>query len=100
VDCDFTEATLQGCRFLACDVRTLRFPRWPCFTILDPVRRWRELRALPWPGLIGPVTVEGFAESPPSTVALTLCAPILAKRYGTTPEALKAIVENMDGVYY
>lgn len=96
--CDFTQAHLDACRFLGCDVRTLRFPSWPCFTLLDPVGRWRELRTHPWPGDIGSVVIEGFAESPPSTVAVTYSAPALAKRSGTTPEALKAVLEKIDGV--
>jgi hypothetical protein len=99
-DCDFTEAHLDETRFLGCDVRTLRFPPWPCFTLFDPQRRWRELSALPWPGNIGPITVEGFADNPPSTGALTFSAPALAKRRGTTPEAIKAVLEKLDGVSY
>jgi hypothetical protein len=99
-DCDFTRAQLDQCRFLGCDVRTIRFPSWPCFTIFDPARRWRELSALPWPGDIGPVVVEGFAEEPPTTVAVTYSAPDMAKRRGTTPEAIKAMLEKLDGVRY
>jgi hypothetical protein len=99
-DCDFTEASLDATRFLACDVRTLRFPPWPCFTLFEPVRRWRELSALAWPGDIGPICVEGFAEDPPTTVAVTYSAPELAQRSGTTPEAIRAVLERLDGVYY
>jgi hypothetical protein len=44
--------------------------------------------------------MEGCAEDPPSTVALTYSALGLAKRYGSTPEAIKAVLEKMDGVYY
>jgi hypothetical protein len=44
-DCDFSDAVLDACRFLDCDTRTLRFPRWPCFTILNPVQRFPDLRA-------------------------------------------------------
>ncbi|MDY7225108.1 hypothetical protein [Hyalangium rubrum] len=98
--CDFGEAQLDGCRFLGGDVRTLRLPRWPCFTLFDPVRRWRELSALQWPGDIGSIVVEGFAEEPPSTMALTFFAPELAKRRGTTPESIKAVLEQLDGVHY
>jgi hypothetical protein len=98
--CDFTEASLDACRFLGCDVRTLRFPPWPCFTILDPVRRHLELSAVPWPGLAGPVFGQGFSKDPPSTVAVTFSAPALAKACGTTPEAIRAIVERLDGVKY
>lgn len=99
-DCDFTQATLDACRFLGCDVRTLRLPSWPCFTFIDPVPRWRALSAHPWPGDVGPVVVEGFAEDPLSTVAVTYSAPALAKRSGTTPEAIKAVLEKLDGVFY
>jgi hypothetical protein len=45
VDCDFSEARLDGCRFYNCDMSTIRLPRWPCFTLLDPVRRAAELPA-------------------------------------------------------
>jgi hypothetical protein len=99
-DCDFTEARLDGCRFVGCDVRTLSLPRWPCFTLFQPALRWRQLRALPWPGDIGPVVIEGFADFPPTTEAVVYSAPELAKRSGTTPEAIKAVLENLDGVQY
>ncbi|WP_224249925.1 hypothetical protein [Hyalangium gracile] len=97
-DCDFSQAHLTGCRFLSCDVRTLRFPSWPCFTILEPVHRSRELSALPWPGKYGSVIGRGFADDPPSTVAVTYAAEELAKFCGTTPEAIRAVVEKLDGV--
>jgi hypothetical protein len=99
-DCDFTQAHVDASRFRGCDMRTIRLPSWPCFTLFEPVRRWPELRALPWPGDIGPVVVEGFAEYPPTSVAVTYSAPELAKRRGTTPEAIRAVLEKLDGVYY
>jgi hypothetical protein len=100
MDCDFSEARLNSTRFLGCDVNTLRFPSWPCFTILEPARRWRELQALHWPGKYGPIMGNGFAKDPPSTVAITWSAPELAKFCETTPEAIKALVEKLNGVYY
>ncbi|MFL5350651.1 MAG: hypothetical protein ACJ8AT_38255 [Hyalangium sp.] len=99
-DCDFSEATLHATRFLGCDARTIRFPSWPCFTLFDSVRRARELSALPWPGTAGRIEMQGFERDPPSTVALTYSAVEIAKRRGTTPEAIKALIENLDGVYY
>jgi hypothetical protein len=95
-DCDFSAAQLDGCRFLACDTSTLHFPSWPCFTLLDPVRRARELGAAPWPGRIGRVVMIGFEEIPPTTMAVTYSAPALAKRYGTSPEAIRAILEKLE----
>jgi hypothetical protein len=99
-NCDFSQSHLHATRFLSCDAGALRFPPWPCFTIFDPARRWQELVALPWPGRIGRIVIAGFAEDPPTTVAVTDSATLLAKRYDTTPEAIKAVLEKMDGVYY
>jgi hypothetical protein len=99
-DCDFSGARLNWTRFVGCDVRTLRFPSWPCFTIYDPVRRARELGALPWPGKRGRIIAEGFADDPPSTDAVTFEALELAKWCETTPEAIKAVLEKLDGVYF
>jgi hypothetical protein len=99
-NCDFSEAHLDWSRFLGCDVRTLRLPPWPCFTLLDAYRRWREIQAMPWPHDKGPILGDVLAASPPSTVALTLSASRFAKECGTTPEALKAFIETLDGVYY
>jgi hypothetical protein len=44
--------------------------------------------------------MEGFAESPPTTAAVTDSATRLAKRYGTTPEAIRDVLGKLDGVYY
>ena len=99
-DCDFSEARLHGCRFHGGDPRTLRFPRWPCFTFLDPVGKSRELSTVRWPGNIGPVVIEDLASYPPSTTALTWFAPDFAKRSGCTPEELKAVLEQFDCFVY
>jgi hypothetical protein len=99
-DCDFSEARLDLCRFHSCDTRTLRFPRWPSFTILDPIGRGRELSSVSWPGSFRPVRLEGPYKELPSTVALTFYAPTEAKRSGTTEEALKAAIERFDFIVH
>jgi hypothetical protein len=99
-DCDFAEARLDGCRFHGCDPSTLRFPRWPCFTILDPIRRATELRRVKWPGTFGEIVVEDLHDDPPSTRAVTFFAPAEAKRNETTPAELKAAIEKLDFITY
>lgn len=99
-DCDFTEARLDGCRFHGCDMNSIRLPRWPCFTIVDPIRRSPELSAMEWPGDIGRITMKGHAREPPSTVAVTWFAPVLAQKSGTTPEAIKAVLDRCEGIIY
>ncbi|MFP2929412.1 hypothetical protein ACLESO_30285 [Pyxidicoccus sp. 3LG] len=96
-DCDFTRARLEACRFLQCDASTLKFPSWPCFTILDPVRRRGELLALRWPGKMH-ITVESFVEGPLETAAVTYSATAVAKRANTTEEAIRAVLDTLEGV--
>lgn len=100
-DCDFSEARLDACRIMGGDPRGLRFPRWPCFTILDPVRRAPEmLLSAEWPGRFGLVVLKDVANDPPGTTALTYHAPSVAKRMDTTPEALRAVIEQFDFIVY
>lgn len=95
--CDFSATQLQGCRFIGCDASTLQFPPWPCFTILDPVRRLDELSKVPWPGQTG-ILVKTLSASPLETAAVTLSATVLGKRFGASEEEIKAALKGLDGV--
>ena len=97
VGCDFSAARLDGCRFIGCNVDTLKFPLWPCFTVLDPVGRSTELERLDWPGRIR-IAFETHRDSPPETRAVAYCAPELTRRLGGEEEELKRIVTKLDGV--
>ncbi|MBM7115727.1 hypothetical protein [Archangium primigenium] len=99
-DCDFTEARLDACRIMECDPSTIRFPKWPCFTILNPIERAAELRSVKWPGRYGSVVVDELHTHPARTKALTDHAPTVAKRLGTTPEELRAVIEKFDCIVY
>ncbi len=95
-DCDFTEARLDGCRIMGADPSTLRFPKWPCFTILDPIGSAPELRRVKWPGRFGSVVVDELHTQPACTTALTEYAPTLAKQLDADPEELRAVIEKFD----
>jgi hypothetical protein len=99
-DCDFSEAHLNYCRFIGCDMRTLRLPRWPYFSFLEPLRHAEELRRVPWPGRFGDIIVDNLHQNPTATKALTYNAPFIAKRFDTTPEALKTVIEKFDCFFY
>ncbi|MFP2904230.1 hypothetical protein ACLESD_03965 [Pyxidicoccus sp. 3LFB2] len=96
-DCDFSGARLDACRFVDCDPKTLKFPSWPCFTILDPLSRMNELLAAPWPESTR-LMVETLAKSPPKTVAVTDSATVLAKQTHTTEAAIRAALDTLTGV--
>jgi hypothetical protein len=106
-DCDFSEVRLDACRFHGDDPRSLRFPKWPCFTLLDPIRRADELRDLPWPEAFGRRLVSLLDQSPEnrykhprSTMALSYYAPVEAKRLAITEEAFKAAIGKCDFIVY
>ncbi|MCY1073553.1 hypothetical protein [Archangium lansingense] len=99
-DCDFSEARLDGCRIMGADPATLRFPRWPCFTILDPIGHAPELRSVKWPGVHGDIIPDTLLQNPPATSALTYYAPAAARLLETTPEELKAVIEKFDCILY
>jgi len=99
-DCDFSEARLETCRFHGCDLRTLRLPRWPCFTFLEPLRHFAELQRVEWPGSFGDIVVKRLFKHPASTVALTYYAPYAAKFFRTTEEELRAAIARFDCFFY
>jgi hypothetical protein len=77
-------------------MRTIQLPKWPCFTIVDPIRHGRELLSVPWPGDFTPVFLEGEHRDREDTAAVTIYAPAEAKRSGATLEEFKAAVERFD----
>jgi len=94
-DCDFSEARLDACRFHGCDMKTVRLPRWPCFTLLDPRAHAAELGRLEWPGRFGRVIIDNLAGQPETSVAETHHAPTVAKLLDTTAEELRAVLEGL-----
>jgi hypothetical protein len=97
--CDFTAAHLHACRFIGCDASTLRFPRWPCFTILEPYRRRHEFASITWPREIRSwfTSAEG---DPETTAAITFSATALAKEAGVSEDRIRALLEGHTGVIY
>jgi hypothetical protein len=95
--CDFSAATLDGCRFIECEAASLTFPRWPSFTILDPKRRIHEIAAMHWPGKVSSL-VESFDYYPDQTVAVSLSAKRIAKKYEVAEEQIREVVTKLEGV--
>jgi hypothetical protein len=98
-DCDFSAATLDGCRFIDCDLDGIKLPGWPCFTILDPASRVAEMKKIKWPGRAS-ILAETFDELPPKLAAITFFAPTLAKDFKTTDAALKEALEQLGAVRF
>ncbi len=98
-DCDFTAAHLHLCRFVGCDASTLKFPRWPYFTLLEPYRRHREFASMLWPrGIRAWFTC--FDQFHEKTVAATFSATALAKEAGVTEDRIRALLEGHSDIIY
>jgi len=98
-DCDFTAAHLHACRFVGCDASTLKFPRWPYFTLLEPYQRHREFASIMWPREIR-AWFTGFEMMHANTVAATFSATALAKEAGVSEDRLRALVEGRSDILY
>lgn len=99
-DCDFTEARLDGCRFMGCDPSTLKLPRWPCFTLLRPIRNAPALREVKWPGRFGAVIIDDLHSNPAATNAVTFHAPSIARQSGATEDELRTVIEKFNCFVY
>jgi hypothetical protein len=97
VNCDFSSTMLDGCRFLDCDAATLRFPKWPCFTILDPASNFEKMNARPWPAKTGNI-LKTFSTYPARTAAVTKAAPEVIKMYGSSLDELQTFLGQFDNV--
>jgi len=95
--CDFSAAILDGCRFFACDPAGMKWPRWPCYTLLRPHQNRLRWLDHPWPGNTG-ITIETLKDEPHEMVAVTGYAPSLVKRLGGSEEELRRIIERLPDV--
>ena len=98
-DCDFSEATLDLCRFVDCPIETITLPRWPCFTILHPYQNLSRFESVK-----SPVDLSFLSHpyTPPreNFAAYTYYAPSFLKdrKIAGTEEDLKATLEPLDFV--
>lgn len=95
--CDFTEAILDGCRFVNVDASTLKFPGFPHVIVLDPHTRAGEVAGLEWPGHLGRY-MEICTNKPESVKASVLHIPSLARLVQCTEEEIKAAFEKFGGL--
>lgn len=89
--CDFTNATLDDCRFFNADVSTLRFPSWPHVVMLEPRNRLADAAAMDWPGLLGKYMT---LEEPESVKAVVMHVPSLARLVKCTEEEIREAFEK------
>jgi hypothetical protein len=95
--CDFTDATLDGCRFFNVDAASLRLPRWPHVVLLDFAQRAADVAAMKWPGQLGNY-MSVCADQPVSLRVVVIHIPSIAKLMACTEEQAKEAFEKFGGV--
>jgi hypothetical protein len=96
-NCDFTNATLDGCRFVNADVSTLTFPRNGHAVLIEPFRRAADVAAITWPGHLGKY-MEICTSRPESFNALVMHLPSLAHLVRCAEGEAKDALQKFGGV--
>lgn len=95
--CDFTNATLDGCRFFNVDASTLGLPAWPHVVLLDFAKRAQQVAAMAWPGELGRY-MRICADQPESVRASVIHVPSFAKLVACTESQVREAFEKFGGL--
>lgn len=94
---DFTEATLDGCRFVNVDVSTMRFPARRHVVLLNPSKRYADVAAMKWPGRLG-LYMAACTDGPDSFKASVIHIPSLAKLVKCSEEEIRSAFTIFGGI--
>ncbi len=97
VDCDFTQSTLDLCRFFSVDINRQRFARWPQFVIPHQRRVVAAQAGLSLPGKLG-VHIALALRQDPSLNAITGTVAGFMKHYELTAQEVEQALDAIGGV--
>lgn len=95
--CDFSAATLDGCRFFNVDPSELTFPRKNHAVLIDLRERAGDVAGMSWPGLLGQY-FELAADMPPSLRIQVMHIPSLARLVKCSQEEVLEALKRFGGV--
>ena len=96
-NCDFTEATLDACRFLSTDMSTIKLPRWPIFHIPDPIRLASWVSERKWPPKLA-IALEVATDIEPGCSASVDNAQMLADADGIGLAEMRELLSTIPGI--
>lgn len=95
--CDFSDAVMDGCRFLNCDMADIVTPKWPCFGWMHPAAARDFVMSKSWPKGVG-LILDISTDIDPECVAIVLDASVIAKDSNLPLEQLRPMLEAIPGV--
>jgi hypothetical protein len=98
-NCDFSEATLDACRFLNTDMSTIKLPHWPIFQIPDPLRlaAWVREHKHKWPPKLA-IALDVATDIEPGCSASVDNAQMLADADGVSLAEMRAVLAPIPGI--
>lgn len=96
-NCDFTDAVLDGCRFLNADVQSIELPRWPCFAIGNPAEAREYVMRTEWPARTR-ITLDVYTDVDPECSASLGDAARMAKQAGLSLEDIRQLLLAIPGI--
>jgi hypothetical protein len=97
IECDFTQSTLDLCRFFGVDLSRQRFAPWPQFIIEGGRRLAAAESSFDWPGELSSYVRLGKSERPAVT-AVTGTVEGFTKRFSVTAEELERALGQIGGL--
>ncbi|AVR97156.1 hypothetical protein [Pseudoduganella armeniaca] len=96
-NCDFTEAVLDSSRFLNVDVQSIKLPRWPCFTIVNPAEAREFVMGNKWSAKTR-IALDVYTDVDPECTASLGDASRMAKQDGIALEDLRERLLAIPGI--
>lgn len=97
IDCDFTQATLNLCRFFSVDIQRQKFAQWPQFVVLSENELAASKLDLVWPGQFSRYHLL-IQDEDPTLTASTGTREDFMKRYAITEAELIQALDDVGGV--
>ncbi|WP_201581388.1 MULTISPECIES: hypothetical protein [Psychrobacter] len=95
-DCDFSQANMHLCRLFNADIESIKFGRWPYFTIINLEAAAIQIQKLNVPNEL--IISLDISDEPEGTSAVLFNAELIAKKEGIDIEVIKELVSQIDSV--
>lgn len=96
-ECDFSESSLNNCRFLNCEMAEIKTPSWPCFILSNPALARDFVKSKSWPRKIDMV-LDIYTDTDPQCVAVVGNADVLALDSSLTAAELRTLLQEIPGI--
>lgn len=95
--CDYSDAILDGCRFLNCDMESIKLPKWPCFTLINPSVARSAVLSRQWPSKVGMI-LDIYTDNDPECVGICGDAQRLAKKNSLSIADFRQLLMTVPGM--